>query len=300
VGAIVPPERIRLGVVVLTMGNRPAEVAAQLASVNAQQGPPLRVVVVGQGVPVPELPADRHRFEGLELPENRGIPVGRNAALERLREHGDVDAVVYLDDDGLVPDPSVADGVRAAFAADPGLGIIGFRIADETGHTQRRHVPRLRAKDPLRGGEVTTFLGGGNAVRMAVAEETGGWPDQFWFTHEETDVAWRALDAGWRIKYLPELVLQHPRTSPARHDVYFRMTARNRVWLARRHLPAPLVPLYLGTWIAVTVLRRPPGAGLRAWFAGFAEGWRKPCGGRRPIRWRTVWRMTRLGRPPVI
>jgi len=29
--------------------------------------------------------------------------------------------------------------------------------------------------------------------------------------------------------------------SPARHAVYYRMTARNRVWLAKRHLPAALV-----------------------------------------------------------
>ena len=36
------------------------------------------------------------------------------------------------------------------------------------------------------------------------------------------------------------------------------------------------------------------------WFGGFAGGWRTPCGPRRPMRWRTVWRLTRLGRPPVV
>ena len=41
---------------------------------------------------------------------------------------------------------------------------------------------------------------------------------------------------------------------------------------------------------------------LRAYrgFGGFREGWRSPAGPRRPIKWRTVWRMTRLGRPPII
>lgn len=40
--------------------------------------------------------------------------------------------------------------------------------------------------------------------------------------------------------------------------------------------------------------------GLKAWWSGFFEGVRVPCPPRRPMRWSTVWRMTRLGRPPVI
>jgi GT2 family glycosyltransferase len=290
-------EHVTLGVVVLTTGERPAELAALLDSVLAQDGPPMRIVVVGNGCVLPSLPGG---VQGLHLPENRGVPGGRNAALAVLREHGDVDVVMYLDDDGLLPGRRTAQRVREAFAADPQLGIIGFRIVDEAGHTQGNHLPRLGTRGPLKGGPVTTFLGGGNAIRMKVVEQTGGWPEEFFFTHEETDVAWRALDAGWRIDYRPDLVLQHPRVAPARHAVYFRATARNRVWLARRHLPAPLVPLYLGTWIAVTVLRRPPLQGLRQWGAGFLEGCRTPCGPRQPMRWRTVWRMTRLGRPPII
>jgi GT2 family glycosyltransferase len=292
------PDQVRLGVVILTMGDRPVELAALLDSVLAQHGPPMRIVVVGSGTPLPPLPDG---VEGVELPSNRGIPGGRNAALAHLRATGPtVDVVMYLDDDGLLPNRDVADAVREAFAANPVLGIVGFRVADETGMTQRRHIPRLRVFDPMRGGAVTMFLGGGNAVRMAVADQTGDWPEEFFYAHEELDVAWRALEAGWQIDYRPDLVLQHPRTSPARHAEYYRMTARNRVWLARRRLPAPLIPIYLTVWIGLTVARRPPLAGLRAWFSGFAEGMRTPCGTRSPMSWRTVWRMTRLGRPPII
>ncbi|WP_433178195.1 glycosyltransferase family 2 protein [Actinoallomurus sp. CA-150999] len=286
-----------LGVAILTMGDRPAELTALLESVLAQHGAVPRIVVVGNGAPLPPLPSG---VQGVEIEKNLGISGGRNVALAALREHGDVDVVMYLDDDGLLPEPATFQRVRQAFAEDPELGIVSFRIADESGATQRRHVPRLGARDPLRGGPVTTFLGGGNAIRMAVVEQTGDWPEAFFYAHEETDVAWRALDAGWRIDYRPDLLLQHPRTSPTRHAMYFRMIARNRVWLARRHLPAVLVPVYLGLWTLVTVLRRPPLAGLRAWAGGFTEGVRTPCGPRRPMSWRTVWRMTSLGRPPVI
>ncbi|MCP9209770.1 glycosyltransferase family 2 protein [Streptomyces sp. NEAU-Y11] len=287
----------RLGVAILTMGNRPREVAALLESVDRQDVPATRIVVVGNGSPLPELPA---HVTAVELDENLGVSGGRNVALRRLREFGDVDVVIDLDDDGLLVDPGVFRTVRDLYAADPRLGIVSFRIADEHGETQRRHVPRLRASDPMRGGEVTTFLGGGHALSMPMLERIGGWPDAFFFTHEETDLAWRALDDGWFVRYVPELLLQHPKTSPARHAVYYRMTARNRVWLARRHLPLPLVPLYLGSWTLLTLVRTRALDGLRAWAGGFAEGFRTPCGTRRPMRWRTVWRMTRLGRPPVI
>ncbi len=290
---------MKLGAVVLTMGNRPRELRALLDSVDGQRGDPVPVVVVGNGARLPELPGG---VRTVELSENLGIPAGRNVGVEAFGPGGhEVDAVLFLDDDGLLPRDDTARLVREAFGADPGLGIVSFRITDPvSGTTQRRHVPRLRASDPLRPSRVTTFLGGACAVRTEVLRQVGGLPDEFFYAHEETDLAWRALDAGWSIDYRPDMVLEHPATAPSRHAVYHRMVARNRVWLARRNLPALLVPLYLGTWILLTLARRPSPTALRAWLGGFKEGWTAPCGARRPMRWRTVWRLTRLGRPPII
>ncbi|MGI5446403.1 glycosyltransferase family 2 protein [Streptomyces sp. CA-243310] len=290
---------MRLGAVIITMGNRPDELKALLDSVARQDGAPVEVVVVGQGVKVTGLPEG---VRTVDLPENLGIPGGRNVGIEAFGPGGtDVDALLFLDDDGLLERNDTAELCRQAFAEDPSLGIVSFRIADpDTGETQRRHVPRLRASDPLRSSRVTTFLGGANAVRTRVFEQVGALPGEFFYAHEETDLAWRALDAGWRIDYRADMVLLHPTTAPSRHAVYHRMVARNRVWLARRNLPALLVPLYLGVWMALTLLRKPSGPALKAWFGGFKEGWTTPCGPRRPMKWRTVWRLTRLGRPPVI
>ncbi|MEU9159859.1 glycosyltransferase [Streptomyces sp. NPDC048424] len=290
---------MRLGAVIITMGNRPDELKALLDSVARQEGDPVEVVVVGQGVEVTGLPEG---VRSITLPENLGIPGGRNVGIEAFGPGGgEMDALLFLDDDGLLERTDTAELCRQAFAEDPGLGIVSFRIADpDTGETQRRHVPRLRASDPMRSSRVTTFLGGANAVRTKVFEQVGALPGEFFYAHEETDLAWRALDAGWLIDYRADMVLLHPTTAPSRHAVYHRMVARNRVWLARRNLPAPLVPVYLGVWLLLTLVRRPSAPALKAWFGGFREGWTTPCGPRRPMRWRTVWRLTRLGRPPVI
>lgn len=293
---------LKLGAVIITMGNRPAELRDLLDSVAKQEGPPIEVALVGNGSPLPELDDSGQRVRTVELPENLGIPGGRNVGVELFGPNGsDVDVVLFLDDDGLLPGTDTGELLRQAFAADPELGIVSFRIADpESGTTQRRHVPRLRASDPMRSSRVTTFLGGASAVRTKVLAQVGGLPDEFFYAHEETDLAWRALDAGWMIDYRSDMVLHHPLTAPGRHAVYHRMVARNRVWLARRNLPWPLVPAYLGTWILLTLARRPSGPALRAWIGGFREGWATPCGPRRPMKWRTVWRLTRLGRPPII
>ncbi|TLQ42637.1 glycosyltransferase family 2 protein [Streptomyces marianii] len=290
---------MKLGAVIITMGDRPDDLRALIDSVAKQDGDPVEVVVVGNGAPVTGVPDG---VRTVDLPENLGIPGGRNVGIEAFGPGGgDVDALLFLDDDGLLPNSDTAELVRRAFEEDPALGIVSFRIADpDTGLTQRRHVPRLRASDPMRSSRVTTFLGGANAVRTKVLEQVGGLPDEFFYAHEETDLAWRALDAGWMIDYRSDMVLYHPTTPPSRHAVYHRMVARNRVWLARRNLPVPLVPVYLGVWILLTLLRRPSAAALKAWLGGFKEGWTTPCGPRRPMRWRTVWRLTRLGRPPVV
>ncbi|MFF4453441.1 glycosyltransferase family 2 protein [Streptomyces goshikiensis] len=290
---------MRLGAVIITMGNRPDELKALLDSVARQQGDPVDVVVVGQGVKVTGLPEG---VRSVELPENLGIPGGRNVGIEAFGPGGaDVDALLFLDDDGLLERTDTAELCRQAFAEDSRLGIVSFRIADpDTGETQRRHVPRLRAADPMRSSRVTTFLGGANAVRTKVFGQVGDLPGEFFYAHEETDLAWRALDAGWLIDYRADMVLLHPTTAPSRHAVYHRMVARNRVWLARRNLPAALVPVYLGVWLLLTLVRRPSMPALKAWFGGFKEGWTTPCGPRRPMKWRTVWQLTRLGRPPVI
>jgi GT2 family glycosyltransferase len=234
----------------------------------------------------------------ISLAENVGVPAGRNVGL--AASTGEV--VIFLDDDGWLPDRGTAERLRAAFAARPELGIVSFRIVDpKTGLTARRHIPRVRVGDPERSSSVTSFLGGACAIRRSVFDRCGELPAAFFYSHEETDFSWRALDAGFEIRYDAGAIMYHPASNPsARHVSFFENNARNRVWLARRRLPVPIVPAYLITWIGITVLRHHDPRVMRAWFRGFVDGWRTDPGPRHPIRWRTVWKMTRLGRPPVI
>ena len=137
-------------------------------------------------------------------------------------------------------------------------------------------------------------------MRRSTWQAVGGWPDEFFYAHEGIDLVWRTWDAGFLPWYAAELVAHHPVIDPKRHAEYFRMNARNRVWLARRNLPVILEPCYVATWIVLTVLRERSPSALRAWFSGLVEGIRRRPVGRRRMRWSTVWAMTRAGRPPII
>jgi len=276
------------------MGDRPDQVARAVGSIRRQSIEPMEVLVVGNGVELD--PAEG--TSALSLPANVGIAAGRNAGARAAR--GEV--LFFLDDDAECLGDEVTAAVLDVLAARPEVAVVSLRIVDAaSGETQRRHVPRLRVGDPMRSGDVTTFLGGACAVRRAAFDEAGGYPDAFFYAMEETDLAWRLLDLGHSIHYLAEATVHHPATTPARHGHAFVTTARNRVWLARRRLPLPLQPFYLVLWTLLMLARAPGWTARRQVVAGLVEGVRSPTP--RPfarMSWRTVLRMTRLGRPPLL
>jgi GT2 family glycosyltransferase len=276
------------------MGQRPDDLQRGLASLQVQQGVRLDIVVVGNGWQPVDLPDG---VRSLGLPENVGIPAGRNAGVPLV--HGDY--LFFLDDDACLPDPMFLRTIADRFAADPKLGLVQPRVVDPSGlAAPGRWVPRLRVGDPQTPGPATSLWEGAVAIRRELLDAVGGWPDEFFYAHEGIDLVWRVWDEGYVPWYAGDLVAHHPVIDPARHDVYYRLNARNRVWLARRNLPVILEPVYVGTWIGLTLLRVRDSDSRRAWFAGLREGIRVRPAGRRRMSWRTVWRMSRAGRPPVI
>lgn len=289
----VPPTRPALTWVVLTIGNRPTELAAAVASAVAAGEPTdPAVLVVANGCRLPGLADGDDRVEVVELPENRGVPGGRDVGARAAT----ADVIGFLDDDAVLPAGAAAQ-ILAAFA-DPTVGAVALRLVDEHGATARRHVPRRGDVGAAEGGDVAVFLGGACAIRAEAYRSVGGYFTDLHYGHEELELAWRLLDAGWSIRYLPGVRVFHPRSEVSRHARGWELTGRNRVWIARRTLPWPIALIHVSTWLAVGVLRAPPGC-RRSYLRGWASGWR----GRiehRPIRWSTVWRLARLGRVPII
>jgi len=288
-----------VGVVILTQGKRPDDLARGVSSILSQRHVELDVVVVGNGWdPAQAQPALPAEVKTLQLKENLGIPAGRNRGVPLVSG----EYIFFLDDDASLPYDGFLTTAISLIRADPRIGLVQPRVVDPSGTTSpRRWVPRIRKGDAAQSSNVFSCWEGAVLLPRSVFDATGGWADPFFYAHEGIELAWRVWDQGKRAWYAGELTANHPAIEPTRHSYYYRLNARNRVWLARRNLPAVLVPLYVGSWTGIQILRwaRRPAA-LRTWFGGWQEGWRSDPGERRPMRWRTVWRMTRAGRPPIV
>lgn len=280
-------------VLVLTMGDRPAHVDALTRSLD---GFDFEGVLLANGSDDVVAPPGWRLESSVE---NLGISGGRR----RVAEYATGDYLLFVDDDCALSAPDAAamfDLLTRRFEQAPELGAIAVRIvSDDDGTTLREWSPRTGSSGIDEPGQVTSFVGGAHAVRAAAYRQVGGYQPDFWYAHEETDLAWRLLDAGWQIEYQPEVRFSHPPAAPSRHDAHLWYSARNRVWVARRNLPWPLAAVYLSVWGAAQTVRCRTVGELRQVVAGTRAGFREMSGERRPMSWSTAWRMTRLGRPPL-
>jgi GT2 family glycosyltransferase len=282
------------GCIVLTEGRRPDDLAAALDSLIRQRGVDVDVVVVGNGWTPTGLPAE---VRSVSLAENLGAAKGRNAGVAEA--HGEL--LFFMDDDARLADDDALSRIAAMFASEPDLGAVQLRLADPDGLPGLRHwVPRLRVGDRTRSSEIVAMCEGAVAVRRSVFEQAGAWPEPFFLHHEGVDLGWRIWDAGYRMWYAGDVVAFHTARQVKLHGDIHYLGSRNRVWLARRRLPLPLATAHVAVWFALTAARLRSAGDARASLRGFRDGLREPPGERRPLRWRTVWRMTRAGRPPII
>lgn len=278
--------------VVLTMGDRPASLERCVNSIQAQSVGG-QIIVVCNGASSGSAPAGT---EAMVSVTNVGVPAGRNLGLAAAT--GEI--VFFIDDDAYLIDPGTAEAVCLLFTRNSNLDAVSLRVQDARGETARRHVPRLGRTNPGRSSFVTTFLGGACALRADAFRAVGGYCDEFFYAHEESDLAWRIIDRGGEIFYRGDPAVVHEVQQYSEHRNISFLSARNRIWLARRRLPMPIAVIHGVLWTGISLLRSRSVAQVWAVLAGAREGLRSIAGDRAPMRWSTVVTMSKLGRPPII
>jgi glycosyltransferase involved in cell wall biosynthesis len=201
----------RFDLIVATVG-RVDELGRLLDSLEQQTHRNFRVLVVDQNdddrlVPVLE---PRAPLELVRLRSARGLSCARNVALALV----DADVVAFPDDD-CVYSSDLLECVARRLAARPELDGLTGREVDEHGRSSPswRRDQALLTADNLwnRAISFSIFLRASVTATVGPFDESlglgAGTP---WSSGEETDYLVRAVRAGARIEYDPELRVIHP------------------------------------------------------------------------------------------
>jgi glycosyltransferase involved in cell wall biosynthesis len=207
---VAPAELPSFDLVVATV-DRTAEPERLLASLERQTHSAFRIVLVDQNDDE-RLAELIHRHPTLEIEHmhaKRGLSRARNAGLARLS----ADVIAFPDDDCMYPD-DLLERVAHRFAADPSLGGLTGRVADLTGRASQSWPlsPSELTRENMwnRAISFTIFLRASVVVAVGrFDEELGLGSGRAWSSGEETEYLVRAVDAGARIEYDPELLVPH-------------------------------------------------------------------------------------------
>ena len=255
-------ERVDVAVVVVTYNSAPEIVPLLQALPAALDGLDALVVVVDNNSiddTVDRVQRVSPSTRVVALPCNRGYAAGINAGVSAACEHR---ALLILN-----PDMDLGRGAVPPLLAhldEPGVGIVAPRIVDADGDlypSLRREPTLLRAAGAaliggqLAGryemiGEVITnpacydrpmradwVTGAIMVISAACWRSVGPWDETFFLFSEETDFALRARDAGWILRYVPDVsVIHRGGISMSTAPLPYALSARNRVRLyGKRH-----------------------------------------------------------------
>ena len=190
----------------------------------------------------------------LDLPENLGFAGACNAGIRLAR--GEMIALLNND---AVADVTWLERLVEAIRISPEVGMCASKILyrksgiiDKAGHLMYPDGQnRGRGSGELDQGQFSkleeTFFADGCAAlyRRRLLEEVQGFDENFFAYGDDADLGIRARWMGWKCLYVPDAVVHHHHsatTGPySAQKVYW--IERNRLWLAIKNFPTPLLVL---------------------------------------------------------
>lgn len=209
----------------------------------------------------------------IELSENRGFTGACNAGI--LAARGEF--VALLNNDTEV-DAGWAAAIVDAFQRHPEAGIVASKMLlfDRRDHLHtagdyftvdgragNRGVWQRDEGQFDREEYVFSACGGSAAYRKAMLDQIGILDDDFFFSLEDMDLAWRAQLAGWRCLYTPAAIVYHHLSATGGGVTASYYDGRNLIFILVKNYPAALWRKY--GWRVLRAQARLAWRALRAW-----------------------------------
>lgn len=290
--SVVGPEPL-VSVVILNYKRRQA-LARCLASARMQAYSPREIIVAdnasGDGI-AEYLAMEWPEVKLVELASNRGATGGRNAGIRAAQ--GEI--LVTVDNDIFFESPEELGRIVARFAAHPEIAVLACQLCDEvTGEVRVREWCHTRPMEDFRyqAFETHYFIEGASAYRREVFERVGGYWEPMFLCAEGDELGLRILDAGFRIRFEPEIRFRHLMSPETRgKGRCIKLQTRNYVWMARKDFRLRAGCAFLARNLALMayfgVKNRQVGDYVRGLWAG-VRGWKMAGAERTPIRAETV------------
>lgn len=228
--------------IILLSLNRAQETVAAIESALEQTGVAKKVWVLDQN-------SDAHNLAIIEafcaskdvhlekLDQNLGVAGGRNY----LSCLGRAPYIVSLDNDAVFADKGVVQRAVDYLQERQNLAAISFQILnyttgeiDELSWVHPKGV-RHRWNEEF---DTVKFVGAGHALVRKHFEAVGGYDDRLFFCWEELDLAYRLINLGFEIRYVPSLKVLHKVSPELRvrwQGSRFYYHVRNRLYLHAKY-----------------------------------------------------------------
>ncbi|CAG0929291.1 Poly-beta-1,6-N-acetyl-D-glucosamine synthase [Thermoflexales bacterium] len=234
------------------------------------------------------LARDYPEVKVVALPENRGFTGGNNAGIRAAQGT----FIVLLNNDTEV-DPHWLAEILAAFERHPAAGLVAsqMKLFDrrDTFHTAGDYyrldgIPGNRGVWEIDRGQydreeyVFSACGGSAAYRKVMLDQIGLLDEDFFFSCEDIDLAWRAQLAGWKCVYAPKAIVYHKLSATGGGATASFYDGRNFLYVIAKNYPASLWKNYRGLilrkqWrLFAEALRAWRGAAARARMRGMLSG----------------------------
>lgn len=209
----------------------------------------------------------------VELPENRGFTGACNAGIKIATG----EFIALLNNDTEV-EPGWAGAVVAAFARQAEIGIVASKMLlfDKRDHIHT--AGDFFTKDGRAGNRgvwqrddgqfdreeyVFSACGGSSAYRRSMLDQIGILDDDFFFSLEDVDLAWRAQLSGWRCLYTPAAVLYHHLSATGGGVTASYYDGRNLIFTLVKNYPPELWRKY--GWLIVRAQFKLAWEAIRSW-----------------------------------
>ena len=194
------------------------------------------------------------------------------------------DILVLLNNDTAV-DPGWIEAIVTAFDNHPEVGIVASKMllydrhgifhtaGDYVTHDGLAHNRGVWQEDTGQydhAAYVFSACGGSAAYRRTMLDVVGLLDENYFFSFEDVDIAWRACLQGWRCLYFPQAIVYHKLKASGGGVTASYYDGRNRIYTLVKNYPQDLWKLYRRQVVAaqfrivVEALRMWRGAAARA------------------------------------